>query len=175
MSLRYIESLYFMHYPFYLLYDMHVFILLQCNHVSINSSSLVHGANEIDYILFITIPNKSQITLNPHPDEVDDIKWVTQSQLLDMFNDKKLLFSPWFRIIAQRWMIGSNNTKNQVDSERIGGDDGGEEGWWDDLDRTMSTTDFCDYDTIHRFDPPDEHMGGAGNASSLFRRRYVEG
>ena len=32
----------------------------------------------------------------------------------------------------------------------------------------MYTNDFCDYDTIHRFDPPDEHMGGAGNASNLF-------
>ena len=92
---------------------------------------------------------------------------MTQSQLLDLFNDENLLFSPWFRIIAQRWMIGGN-TNNQVDNERIGGDDGGEEGWWDDLDRTMYTIDFCDYDTIHRFDPPDEHMGGAGNASSLF-------
>ena len=64
---------------------------------------------------------------------------MTQSQLLDLFNDENLLFSPWFRIIAQRWMIGGN-TNNQVDNERIGGDDGGEEGWWDDLDRTMYTT-----------------------------------
>ena len=78
-----------------------------------------------------------------------------------MFNDENLLFSPWFRIIAQRWMIGGN-TNNLVDSEKNDRDSGGG-GWWDERESL-----FCDYDTIHRFDPPDEHMGGAGNASNLF-------
>ncbi len=41
-------------------------------------------------------------------------------------------------------------------------------GWWDNLDRTMNTDDFCDHETIHRFDPPREHMGGGGNAGPLF-------
>ena len=51
-----------------------------------------------------------------------------------MFNDENLLFSPWFRIIAQRWMIGGN-TNNLVDSEKNDRDSGGG-GWWDDLYRT---------------------------------------
>lgn len=118
------------------------------------------GEHEIDYVLFITIPSKDGLTLKPHPDEVDDVKWVTQSQLLEMFDDPDLLFSPWFRIITNRWMIGGG-----------GGDSNGGKkkgGWWDDLERTMKTDDFCDYGTIHRFDPPAEHMGGGGDAGPMF-------
>jgi hypothetical protein len=73
-----------------------------------------------------------------------------------MFNDDTLLFSPWFRIIANRWLVGG------------GGGDGGAAGWWDDLRRTMTTDDFCDYGTVHRFDPPPEHMGGGGDAGPMF-------
>lgn len=71
-----------------------------------------------------------------------------------MFDDTNLLFSPWFRLITKKWMIGNG--------EAGGG------GWWDDLDRTMKTNDFCDYGTIHRFDPPSEHMGGGGDAGPMF-------
>lgn len=108
------------------------------------------GEHEIDYMLCITIPDKGKLTLQPHPEEVDDIRWVSQSQLLEMFSDSSLLFSPWFRIIAQRWLMDKSTG-----------------GWWDDLDRTMHTNDFYD-EAIHRFDPPREHMGGAGNAGPLF-------
>mmetsp|Transcript_1913 Transcript_1913/g.3454 ORF Transcript_1913/g.3454 Transcript_1913/m.3454 type:complete len:798 (+) Transcript_1913:81-2474(+) len=113
------------------------------------------GEHEIDYVLFATIPSKDKITLKPHPDEVDDVKWVTQSQLLEMFDDENLLFSPWFRLITNRWMIGSGKKEE-------------DQGWWDDLERTMNTDDFCDYETIHRFDPPSEHMGGGGDAGPMF-------
>ena len=44
------------------------------------------------------------------------------------------------------------------------GQDGGK--IW--MDRTLNTDDFCDYETIHRFDPPKEHMGGAGDAGPLY-------
>ena len=81
-------------------------------------------------MLFVTVPTKDKVTIKPHPDEVDDICWVSQSQLLEMFANKDLLFSPWFRLIANRWMIG-------------GDDNNGKEGWWDDLDRTMTTDYFC--------------------------------
>jgi len=104
------------------------------------------GEHEIDYVLFITIPDKSKLTLKPHPDEVDDTKWVTQSQLLTMFNDKSLLFSPWFRLITNKWMIGSSNKTGDSDKEGV---NGGKGGWWDDLSRTMNTNDFIDYETIH--------------------------
>ena len=79
-----------------------------------------------------------------------------------MFDDETLLFSPWFRIIANRLMIGNDTTSSKTRNKEDAG------AWWDDLDRTMNTNDFCDYETIHRFDPPGEHLGGAGNASHLF-------
>ena len=91
------------------------------------------------------MPSKETLTTKPHPEEVDDIKWVTQPQLLSMMEDPKLLFSPWFRIIAKRWIIGKN-------------------GWWENLDEAMNTDKYCDYKTISRFDPPKEHMGGLGDA-----------
>ena len=78
-----------------------------------------------------------------------------------MFNDKSLLFSPWFRLITNKWMIGD---KNQYGVKK-GGKKG--DGWWDSLDKTMETDVFCDYETIHRFDPPSEHMGGGGNAGPM--------
>ena len=52
---------------------------------------------------------------------------------------------------------------------------GGKGGWWDDLFRTMNTNDFCDYETIHRFDPPDEHMGGGGDAGPMFAEENIVG
>lgn len=120
------------------------------------------GEHEIDYVLFVTIPSRSCITLTPHPEEVDDVKWVTQSELLDMFQDESLLFSPWFRIIANRWLVGNNNKIcDEVGDDKKASRGGG---WWDDLNRTMTTNDYCDYGTIHRFDPPIEHMGGDGDA-----------
>ena len=70
-----------------------------------------------------------------------------------MFNDKTLLFSPWFRIIVHKWMIG---------------------GWWNDVKAVMETNKYCDYENIHKFDPPVEHMGGAGGAGALFDKEKVE-
>jgi len=40
------------------------------------------GEHEIDYVLFLTVPSKSVLTINPNPDEIDDIKWVTKSKLV---------------------------------------------------------------------------------------------
>lgn len=76
-----------------------------------------------------------------------------------MMDDTNLLFSPWFRLIVHKWMIGQT--------------DGG--GWWSDLKKTMTTNEFCDYDNIHRFDPPEEHMGGGGNAGPLFVTNKIIG
>jgi isopentenyl-diphosphate delta-isomerase type 1 len=114
------------------------------------------GEHEIDYILFVTVPNKGCISLDGiNDDEVDDVRWVDRDAMRDMFEDGTLLFSPWFRIIADRWLMGD-------------GAGGREGGWWDDLNRTMNTNDLCDFITIHRFDPPREHMGGAGDAGPMF-------
>ena len=68
-----------------------------------------------------------------HGDEVDDIRWVTQSQLLEMFKDKTLLFSPWFRLIAKKWMMGNPN--NDIEAKNDAGENGAiRTEWWEDLD-----------------------------------------
>ena len=76
------------------------------------------GEHEIDYVLFVVIPNKKAITLKPHPDEVDECKWVSPQELEKMMADPKLLFSPWFRIICKKWLVNT---------------------WWKDLEETMQT------------------------------------
>lgn len=50
----------------------------------------------------------------------------------------------------------------------------GKGGWWNDLDQTMTIDDFCDYINIHRFDPPDEHLGNAGPLFGKGRTNLVE-
>jgi isopentenyl-diphosphate delta-isomerase len=108
------------------------------------------GEHEIDYVLFFTIANKQELNLdNPNREEVNGVKWVSQQSLLEMMDDSSLLFSPWFRIIVNKWVIGSN-------------------GWWNDLKTTMNTDTFCDYEGISRFDPPKEHLGGLGDAGLMF-------
>jgi hypothetical protein len=71
---------------------------------------------------------------------------VTQDELKTMMASPDLLFSPWFRIITNRWL----NT------------------WWSELNVTMTTDKHCDYTTISAFDPPAEHMGGEGDAGPMF-------
>lgn len=101
--------------------------------------------HEIDYILFISINDaKNTLTIRPDPDEVSATQWVTREALVTKM--KEGLWSPWFRILAGRWLIPKG-------------------GWWDNIKETMSGDGkHCDFKTIHRFDPPTEHMGGKGGA-----------
>ena len=105
------------------------------------------GEHEIDYVLFVTVDKKNDLPLQPHPDEVNAVQWVSLDELQAMLKDTSLLFSPWFRLIVQKWLVT----------------------WWKNLDKAMTTQAFCDYETIHEFDPPPEHLGGAGKAKYLFK------
>ena len=68
---------------------------------------------------------------------------MTREELARMMDTSSgLLWSPWFRIIAERF-LGR---------------------WWSDLDATLTTDTMVDLRTIHRFDCTAEHMGGAGAA-----------
>jgi isopentenyl-diphosphate delta-isomerase len=99
------------------------------------------GEHEIDYILFV----KANVQLKPNPEEVKDVKYVTLSELKAMMQpDSGLLWSPWFRIIAEQFLVH----------------------WWANLDRTFQTDAFVDLKTIYKFDPTSEHMGGAGDAGA---------
>lgn len=113
------------------------------------------GEHEIDYVLIWPINSSSNnknekeetLTLVPDPDEVQAVRWVTPDELMAMMHqDKDLLFSPWFRLICQRWLVPT---------------------WWKDLDGTLKGS-YADYKTIHSFDPPPEHYGGAGDAAPMF-------
>lgn len=97
------------------------------------------GEHEIDYILFI----QTDVKIKPNPEEVGDVKYVSLAELQKMMHPKSgLLWSPWFRIIAEQFLPH----------------------WWQDLKQTLNTNALTDYKTIHRFDPSSEHMGGAGGA-----------
>ena len=97
------------------------------------------GEHEIDYILFI----KADVPITLNPEEVQDTKYVTSEELKELMAPTSgLLWSPWFRIMAEKFLVH----------------------WWDDLNKTLTTDLYVDYKTIHRFDPTSEHMGGGGNA-----------
>ena len=106
------------------------------------------GEHEIDYVLFMTVPSSSDITIQPNTEEIDEIRWVTKNELDTMLVDTSNLFSPWFRLIYNKW----------IKTE-----------WWEnDITITMNTNKHVDLVNIHRFDPPIEHYGGGGNAGPLF-------
>lgn len=83
------------------------------------------GEHEIDYILFI----KSNVKVAANPDEVQDTKYVDKAELFDMMKSNSgLLWSPWFRIIAENFL-----------SE-----------WWDNLDQALNSDRYKDTKSIHR-------------------------
>ena len=109
------------------------------------------GEHEIDYILFCKM---NDIRYNLNKEEVEGIKFVTFEELRQMMLPASgLLWSPWFRIIAEKFLVH----------------------WWKDLEFTLFTDKYVDYDNIYRFDPGKEHFGGAGNAGQwLGNAKYLE-
>ena len=85
------------------------------------------GEHEMDYILFIR-PDV-EVTVEVNKEEIDDIRWVTKSELAEMMDPASgLRWSPWFRIIAEKFL-------NK---------------WWTDLDDTLTTDKHVDLGTIHK-------------------------
>lgn len=102
------------------------------------------GEHEMDFILFI----KANVHVTPNPEEVADFKYVTKDELFAMMDPASgLIWSPWFRIIAEKFLVH----------------------WWNHLDATLNTNKYVD-NKIHRFDPTTEHMGGGGNAREWLGR-----
>ena len=50
----------------------------------------------VDYILFI----KADVDLEPNLNEVRDTTYVSAPKLKEMFEDPKLKFTPWFKLIC---------------------------------------------------------------------------
>ncbi|KAK6356257.1 isopentenyl-diphosphate delta-isomerase idi1 [Orbilia javanica] len=64
-------------------------------------SNGIWGEHEIDYILFI----QTTVDLAPNPNEVKDTKYVTPDELKEMFQDPKLSFTPWFKLICETMLF----------------------------------------------------------------------
>ncbi|XP_076749754.1 isopentenyl-diphosphate delta isomerase [Xylocopa sonorina] len=56
------------------------------------------GEHEIDYVLFI---QKDNLTLNPNPDEVSELSWVSRSEIDDFVKKINAPLSPWFKLILE--------------------------------------------------------------------------
>lgn len=56
------------------------------------------GEHEIDYVLFA---QKDKITLDPNPDEVCEIRWVSRSQIEDFIKSINAPLTPWFKLILE--------------------------------------------------------------------------
>ena len=84
------------------------------------------GEHEMDYILFIK-PD-GPVTVAANPEEIDDVRWVTREELREMMDPASgLRWSPWFRIIAEKFL----------------------DTWWAELDETIGTDKHVDLGTIH--------------------------
>lgn len=107
------------------------------------------GEHEIDYLLLYQLRPGEALTLRPNPEEVDALRWISRADLRKVLSDSDAQlaremprWSPWFRIIFQRFL----------------------DTWWGDLEAAIATDRYVDTSTIHRFDSPAEFHGGAGMA-----------
>jgi len=83
------------------------------------------GEHEMDYILLARLPG---VALAPNAEEVSEVRYVTQAELGQMMDAASgLAWSPWFRIIAARFLPR----------------------WWADLDAALTTDAHVD-GLIHR-------------------------
>jgi len=115
------------------------------------------GEHEIDYLLLYRLEPGELITIKPNKEEVQSVQWLSSADLrAAMAGDGELaksmpLWSPWFRVIAERFLHT----------------------WWQDLDTAITTNKYLDVSSIHRFDAPVEHLGGAGNAGPSLDELYA--
>jgi isopentenyl-diphosphate delta-isomerase type 1 len=88
------------------------------------------GEHEMDYILFVKVPRVGEtLPMDVNADEIDATKWVSASELKSMMDPTSgLRWSPWFRIIAERFLYE----------------------WWGDLDAALTTDKYVDVGTIHK-------------------------
>ena len=107
------------------------------------------GEHELDYVLLARVPKQKvgggegeeqgdkggsvsnvsdpssfpPFVLRPNPEEVREARWVTRGELREMLRDPALRWSPWFRIIVDRWLLPEWWLGDGDDGE--GGKDGG--------------------------------------------------
>ncbi|XP_040999407.1 isopentenyl-diphosphate Delta-isomerase I-like isoform X1 [Juglans microcarpa x Juglans regia] len=86
------------------------------------------GEHELDYLLFIV----RDVTVNPNPDEVADVKYVNRDQLKELLRkadagEEGLKLSPWFRLVVDNFLFG----------------------WWDHVEKE-TVKEAVDMETIHK-------------------------
>ena len=87
------------------------------------------GEHEMDYILFAGGRAGETLPTAVNGDEIDDTKWVSAKELKKMMDKSSgLRWSPWFRIIAEKFLYQ----------------------WWGDLDAALGTDKYVDVKTIHK-------------------------
>lgn len=55
------------------------------------------GEHEIDYVLFL---QKDNITIDPNPDEVSEVRWMPRAEI-ENFVKTTIPLTPWFRLMYQ--------------------------------------------------------------------------
>lgn len=100
--------------------------------------------------------------MDPNPEEVDGVKYVTLKELQEQMKPESgLLWSPWFRIIVQRWLpawsithltfsLVYTHTCYPITPCMCR---------WADLKTTLTTDKHVDVSKVHAFGPPSEHLG----------------
>ncbi|OZJ03833.1 hypothetical protein BZG36_04308 [Bifiguratus adelaidae] len=76
------------------------------------------GEHEIDYILFIKRGKAEDVDVKVNPNEVRDVKWVTQDELKAMFADKDIPMTPWFKLICNTFLFKWWPHLDDIDSQR---------------------------------------------------------
>lgn len=56
------------------------------------------GEHEIDYVLFL---KKDNVTLDPNPDEISDLRWISRSNISQFVQNLKSPLTPWFELILK--------------------------------------------------------------------------
>ncbi|KAM6577354.1 hypothetical protein CsatB_029191 [Cannabis sativa] len=86
------------------------------------------GEHELDYLLFIV----RDVSVNPNPDEVADIKYVNRDELKELLRkadagEGGLKLSPWFRLVVDNFLFK----------------------WWDHVEKG-TLKEVADMKTIHK-------------------------
>jgi len=107
----------------------------------------IWGEHEIDHLLLYRLNPGETLTVKPNAEEVEATRWLSREDLKEAMKGSgdMPLWSPWFRIIADRLL----------------------DQWWQDLDTALATDKYVDVSSIHRFDTAPEFQGGLGKAKPL--------
>lgn len=88
-----------------------------------------YGEAEVDYIVFLRKSSTEPLEINPHPEEIEQVRYATKDEMRTMLNsDSGYQWSPWFRLIAENLLFN----------------------WWDNLDK-MCPKDFSATDCTEEF------------------------